>query len=100
MTAYEMRISDWSSDVCSSDLVQRSARVSRFRGDWGQGKPGRAPAQGRSAFVAGAGRSARLAAAQGVESAVTPGRPERSALIRSDTRREGAGCVGTGRLRW
>src|SRR3546814_8777705 len=22
-TAYEMRISDWSSDVCSSDLVQR-----------------------------------------------------------------------------
>src|SRR3546814_13158852 len=24
-TAYEMRISDWSSDVCSSDLLQRSA---------------------------------------------------------------------------
>src|SRR3546814_1549535 len=24
-TAYEMRISDWSSDVCSSDLVPRSA---------------------------------------------------------------------------
>src|SRR3546814_10023282 len=23
MTAYEMRISDWSSDVCSSDLVER-----------------------------------------------------------------------------
>src|SRR3546814_9215070 len=23
-TAYEMRISDWSSDVCSSDLVQRT----------------------------------------------------------------------------
>src|SRR3546814_14365411 len=26
-TAYEMRISDWSSDVCSSDLVGRSAPV-------------------------------------------------------------------------
>src|SRR3546814_16624700 len=25
-TAYEMRISDWSSDVCSSDLVWQSAR--------------------------------------------------------------------------
>src|SRR3546814_9295265 len=25
-TAYEMRISDWSSDVCSSDLVARNAR--------------------------------------------------------------------------
>src|SRR3546814_17777129 len=24
-TAYEMRISDWSSDVCSSDLISRSA---------------------------------------------------------------------------
>src|SRR3546814_4658517 len=35
-TAYEMRISDWSSDVCSSDLAQLSANssfqalVSRF----------------------------------------------------------------------
>src|SRR3546814_17928025 len=27
-TAYEMRISDWSSDVCSSDLGDRRARVS------------------------------------------------------------------------
>src|SRR3546814_6210779 len=26
-TAYEMRISDWSSDVCSSDLVQCSGRL-------------------------------------------------------------------------
>src|SRR3546814_2321874 len=26
-TAYEMRISDWSSDVCSSDLTQRNAVV-------------------------------------------------------------------------
>src|SRR3546814_7638504 len=25
-TAYEMRISDWSSDVCSSDLTQRAQR--------------------------------------------------------------------------
>src|SRR3546814_10033520 len=25
-TAYEMRISDWSSDVCSSDLMERLAR--------------------------------------------------------------------------
>src|SRR3546814_4062796 len=26
-TAYEMRISDWSSDVCSSDLVLRQPRL-------------------------------------------------------------------------
>src|SRR3546814_3960971 len=26
-TAYEMRISDWSSDVCSSDLIDRGAKL-------------------------------------------------------------------------
>src|SRR3546814_2142286 len=26
-TAYEMRISDWSSDVCSADLAERRARL-------------------------------------------------------------------------
>src|SRR3546814_5471994 len=28
-TAYEMRISDWSSDVCSSDLLSRRPRSAR-----------------------------------------------------------------------
>src|SRR3546814_10849526 len=35
-TAYEMRISDWSSDVCSSDLVtiiRRTAKPNRTSGD-------------------------------------------------------------------
>src|SRR3546814_6697398 len=30
-TAYEMRISDWSADVCSSDLVRRHAIGGCFR---------------------------------------------------------------------
>src|SRR3546814_7108936 len=30
-TAYELRISDWSSDVCSSDLVDRRIDVAMFR---------------------------------------------------------------------
>src|SRR3546814_1563390 len=30
-TAYEMRISDWSSDVCSSDLANRNARLCQMR---------------------------------------------------------------------
>src|SRR3546814_2287511 len=36
-TAYEMRISDWSSDVCSSDLLQRLIdleTVFALRGPW------------------------------------------------------------------
>src|SRR3546814_4282012 len=30
-TAYEMRISDWSSDVCSSDLAERAFRLALIR---------------------------------------------------------------------
>src|SRR3546814_5491645 len=33
-TAYEMRISDWSSDVCSSDLWQMLATRSPASGQW------------------------------------------------------------------
>src|SRR3546814_8703299 len=43
-TAYEMRISDWSSDVCSSDLYARSPPA-RFRAAGGCDGP---PAPGRS----------------------------------------------------
>src|SRR3546814_7881541 len=32
-TAYEMRISDWSSDVCSSDLAATDARVMLLGGE-------------------------------------------------------------------
>src|SRR3546814_8975087 len=32
-TAYEMRISDWSSDVCSSDLLERSLVLRNERAD-------------------------------------------------------------------
>src|SRR3546814_4356503 len=33
-TAYELRISDWSSDVCSSDLAECGARLERIRHRW------------------------------------------------------------------
>src|SRR3546814_15979604 len=33
-TAYEMRISDWSSDVCSSDLLTRIPGFGRPRRTW------------------------------------------------------------------
>src|SRR3546814_9414355 len=32
-TAYEMRISDWSSDVCSSDLIARITSAIQFQND-------------------------------------------------------------------
>src|SRR3546814_14090569 len=34
-TAYEMRISDWCSDVCSSDLLSVKQAMERFRAEYG-----------------------------------------------------------------
>src|SRR3546814_6174057 len=51
-TAYEMRISDWSSDVCSSDLAWRSAPPACRAGaaSWARrgGNGDSRPAHGRS----------------------------------------------------
>src|SRR3546814_6476041 len=87
-TAYEMRISDWSSDVCSSDLQPRTA-----------------PAASDSAGFA----TTRL----GSKNRVTP-RPSQAAQApigelnenkrgsssRSEERRVGKECVSTCRSRW
>src|SRR3546814_2087508 len=80
-TAYEMRISDWSSDVCSSDLG--GSRSKRF---W----------------------SARLSCRPrpSVSSALCPMRCDRvrSTVVhdetRSEERRVGKECVSTCRSRW
>src|SRR3546814_2098551 len=45
-TAYEMRISDWSSDVCSSDLLRSAGLRAGFRPDDGLAHP--APWAGRA----------------------------------------------------
>src|SRR3546814_4533939 len=73
-TAYEMRISDWSSDVCSSDL-SRHADDPHFEG---LGDP--------------RGRAADAAHAENDEGA----RPK----TRSEERRVGKECVSTCRSRW
>src|SRR3546814_6763411 len=61
-TAYEMRISDWSSDVCSSDLSRRcdlAARIGRrFRRQGGDARRGRALFE-RSRLLQGRARAAR-----------------------------------------
>src|SRR3546814_3265806 len=72
-TAYEMRISDWSSDVCSSDLGHAGNH-----GGCRRDRPRRAP-------------GARAAAAGGVLRRRAP---------RSEERRVGKECVSTRRSRW
>src|SRR3546814_17888236 len=84
-TAYEMRISDWSSDVCSSDLR------SRHRARWiapSRGAPRSRPSPARSAGYEkrGAAFAPRTRVATGKR--------------RSEERRVGKECVSTCRYRW
>src|SRR3546814_2961479 len=72
-TAYEMRISDWSSDVCSSDLS--SSMIARNRAADGRG-------------------DALRCAVVKVASQVLP------CGSRSEERRVGKECVSTCRSRW
>src|SRR3546814_10113223 len=84
-TAYEMRISDWSSDVCSSDLGRRAqARAGRPGG--GRGGPPQRAAPGSQA-------PERDAAADRLD--LRGARPGRS-----EERRVGEECVSTCRSRW
>src|SRR3546814_1824196 len=93
-TAYEMRISDWSPDVCSSDLIaekERAGRQQRFT-------LRRAATEGSRGHDRNAGRVALF-----LERAVlrTRGADEIVDLpARSEERRVGKECVSTCRSRW
>src|SRR3546814_3667541 len=89
-TAYEMRISDWSSDVCSSDLFQNE---NGFK-NWQQA-------------IGDINASARYLSSSGIAD------PKRVAIVgwsyggyaalqsvRSEERRVGKECVSTCRSRW
>src|SRR3546814_2637750 len=94
-TAYEMRISDWSSDVCSSDLDPRQdsrhGEGESAPGTIAQGRPGQEVEGGR-----GGARAAQGAAWQGAVAAQR--HPARRG--RSEERRVGKECVSTCRSRW
>src|SRR3546814_1846328 len=82
-TAYEMRISDWSSDVCSSDLASNECcrQAARPR-DRGRGGP------------------AGAAALQSREGKLRRRRGDGWRAGRSEERRVGKECVMTCRDRW
>src|SRR3546814_12906869 len=91
-TAYEMRISDWSSDVCSSDLdtdnippFRVGSNMAFARTNWLEhhsGKRGN-PTRRQSPPHSRHGAS-----------------PARSSANRSEERSVGKECVSTGRSRW
>src|SRR3546814_1075462 len=80
-TAYEMRISDWSSDVCSSDLFDAlDAVIARIRAQ---------------TVAADINREGGTAIALELDLAA-----EASIQARSEERRVGKECVSTCRSRW
>src|SRR3546814_10865687 len=76
-TAYEMRISDWSSDVCSSDLKAAPGFVNQ------------------ASFDAGA-----LTIGEDVIHRARVGVRVRDTAMKSEERRVGKECVSTCRSRW
>src|SRR3546814_5180250 len=79
-TAYEMRISDWSSDVCSSDLMIWGARASLIAG------------------VISVIMAVSLGVSLGLVAGYFGGWIDQ--IIRSEERRVGKECVSTCRSRW
>src|SRR3546814_13373250 len=96
-----MRISDWSSDVCSSDLAtealdQIRAGASRDMASAFQREPG-------LLHEAAAGRSGPMMDAMAQEAKVRADpnlRADRFVERRSEERRVGKACVSTCRSRW
>src|SRR3546814_11796149 len=92
-TAYEMRISDWSSDVCSSDLLDFGSSVDVAH--WGNGGKSLWGGTWTADDFTGAAGGFGIALRMEVEGRET-GRVEE----RSEERRVGNECVSTGRSRW
>src|SRR3546814_20259081 len=84
-TAYEMRISDWSSDVCSSDLTNGCATSKT------------STCGVRS--ITGRPRSRLCGKAPGI-ARTTPLPSTSACVVRSEERRVGKECVSTCRSRW
>src|SRR3546814_2190741 len=99
-TAYEMRISDWSSDVCSSDLncLAGADEVYALELDAIKFKPG----ESKNIILQwhetrGALTSSEI---EVVRRAMVAKAPDESTWDRSEERRVGKECVSTCRSRW
>src|SRR3546814_9837274 len=104
-TAYEMRISDWSSDVCSSDFPPCAGGRREARGvalDRGRPEAGGAVHPGREslALCVPAAASGRLGAALAHAGRAPAEAKAKLGWIRSEERRVGKECVSTCSSRW
>src|SRR3546814_10446220 len=90
-TAYEMRISDWSSDVCSSDLPDRAVRRLVLR---------QAQDEARVDSVVAKSFQVPQSNPDGAWIALRPLTTGAAQSSRSEERRVGKECVSTCRSRW
>src|SRR3546814_9878296 len=111
-----MRISDWSSDVCSSDLVDRAAdRIGVVVGELpgGHADPGAQPIEAvriaelgvalvvhRGLAAADVVRRTAVLMQPGIADAAVDGAVGNDVVMRSEERRGGKECVSTCRSRW
>src|SRR3546814_12588295 len=99
-TAYEMRISDWSSDVCSSDLIEQAHQdmeAAQRQQDYARMSEiqyGKLPELEKQIAAAQAAETQDFKLLQDKVTA------EEIAEVRSEERRVGKECVGTCRSRW
>src|SRR3546814_15207044 len=96
-TAYEMRISDWSSDVCSSDLNG----VAEGHAPAQMPQPAQRFVATTASFISGLafGCGIKVIAAYG-QSSTQRRQPLQLSGSRSEERRVGKECVRTCRTRW
>src|SRR3546814_9613913 len=95
-TAYEMRIRDWSSDVCASDLVIFLAGLIESNFDMVTIAPGLLPRH----ISFGDPREPREAHVRAVVKTFEPGAPATSPAERSEERSVGKACGSPCRSRW
>src|SRR3546814_3994285 len=98
-TAYEMRISDWSSDVCSSDLWSCHRRRAAAPQAPEEVRPVQAEALPVPEEALPAREEVRRAPAAAARLLLRAVRP-RPVHLRSEERRVGKECVSTCRSRW
>src|SRR3546814_3992668 len=95
-TAYEMHISDWSSDVFSSDLaLEDGAHLPRPCAGQGARQPDRHPLAPGRAPLPGEGLAVGVVLDPARPGATRPDDRVRRRLARSDERRVGKECVST-----
>src|SRR3546814_7020043 len=92
-TAYEMRISDWSSDVCSSDLLDLPERQVILDEQGGIAEIRVRDRLDSMRLIEDYMIAANVAAAKALEAKKSP-------VMRSEERRVGKECVSTCRSRW